>query len=88
MRFSTTRRLRWALAALAACSLAATACSAGSLGSSDSKKGSVKVETRPQGADGDNVVKTRLSTGDMDDVFEYNSGSLFQRSTRRRTSCR
>ncbi|MCU7726027.1 extracellular solute-binding protein [Actinoplanes sp. KI2] len=38
----------------------------------------VKVETRPQGTDGDNLVKTRLSTGDMSDVFAYNSGSLFQ----------
>ena len=38
----------------------------------------VEVETRPQGSDGDNVVKTRLSTGDMTDVFAYNSGSLFQ----------
>ena len=38
----------------------------------------VEVEQRPQGADGDNVVKTRLSTGDMTDVFMYNSGSLFQ----------
>ena len=38
----------------------------------------VKVDTRPQGGDGDNIVKTRLSTGDMADVFEYNSGSLFQ----------
>ena len=38
----------------------------------------VKVETRPQGGEGDNVVKTRLSTGDMSDVFMYNSGSLFQ----------
>src|SRR3954453_13130462 len=38
----------------------------------------VKVETRPQGADGDNVVKTRLATGEMSDVFQYNSGSLFQ----------
>jgi raffinose/stachyose/melibiose transport system substrate-binding protein len=38
----------------------------------------VKVETRPAGADGDNLVKTRLSTGDMSDVFMYNSGSLFQ----------
>jgi raffinose/stachyose/melibiose transport system substrate-binding protein len=38
----------------------------------------IKVETRPQGSDGDNVVKTRLSTGDMSDVFMYNSGSLFQ----------
>jgi raffinose/stachyose/melibiose transport system substrate-binding protein len=38
----------------------------------------IEVETRPQGADGDNVVKTRLSTGDMTDIFMYNSGSLFQ----------
>jgi raffinose/stachyose/melibiose transport system substrate-binding protein len=38
----------------------------------------VKVETRPQGTEGDNVVKTRLATGDKTDVFEYNSGSLFQ----------
>jgi raffinose/stachyose/melibiose transport system substrate-binding protein len=38
----------------------------------------VKVETRPQGGEGDNIVKTRLSTGDMTDVFAYNSGSLFQ----------
>jgi hypothetical protein len=38
----------------------------------------VEVETRPQGGEGDNVVKTRLSTGDMTDVFMYNSGSLFQ----------
>jgi raffinose/stachyose/melibiose transport system substrate-binding protein len=41
----------------------------------------VKVETRPQGAEGDNLVKTRLSTGDMDDVFAYNSGSLLQALT-------
>jgi len=38
----------------------------------------VKVESRPAGADGDNLVKTRLATGDMSDVFMYNSGSLFQ----------
>jgi raffinose/stachyose/melibiose transport system substrate-binding protein len=38
----------------------------------------VKVDTRPGGTDGDNLVKTRLSTGTMDDVFLYNSGSLFQ----------
>ena len=38
----------------------------------------VKVESRPGGSDGDNLVKTRLSTGDMAEVFEYNSGSLFQ----------
>jgi len=38
----------------------------------------VKVNTRPGGTDGDNLIKTRLSTGTMDDVFLYNSGSLFQ----------
>lgn len=36
------------------------------------------VETRPGGTEGDNLVKTRLSTQDMPDVFVYNSGSLFQ----------
>jgi len=38
----------------------------------------VEIETRPQGGDGDNIVKTKLATGDMADVFSYNSGSLFQ----------
>ena len=38
----------------------------------------VKTETRPAGTEGDNIIKTRLSTGDMTDVFMYNSGSLFQ----------
>jgi raffinose/stachyose/melibiose transport system substrate-binding protein len=38
----------------------------------------ITTETRPQGGDGDNVVKTRLATGDMTDIFWYNSGSLFQ----------
>ncbi|MBM2620060.1 extracellular solute-binding protein [Actinoplanes sp. LDG1-06] len=38
----------------------------------------INVETRPQGTEGDNVVKTRLSTGDMTDIFMYNSGSLMQ----------
>lgn len=38
----------------------------------------VKVDTRPAGTDGDNLVKTRLSTGEMEDVFLYNTGSLFQ----------
>jgi len=36
----------------------------------------VEVETRPGGSEGDNLVKTRLATGDMTDVFFYNSGSL------------
>ena len=39
---------------------------------------SVELETRPGGSEGDNIVKTRLSTGDMPDVFGYNTGSLFQ----------
>ncbi|MGW4796218.1 ABC transporter substrate-binding protein [Nonomuraea sp. NPDC004297] len=38
----------------------------------------IDTETRPQGTEGDNIVKTRLSTGDMADVFWYNSGSLLQ----------
>ncbi|AWS44117.1 ABC transporter substrate-binding protein [Streptosporangium sp. 'caverna'] len=38
----------------------------------------VETETRPPGGEGDNIVKTRLSTGDMSDVFWYNSGSLLQ----------
>ena len=38
----------------------------------------VTVDTRPQGTDGDNFVKTRLSTGEMTDLFQYNSGSLLQ----------
>ena len=38
----------------------------------------IKVESRPGGSEGDNLIKTRLSTGDMSDVFQYNSGSLFQ----------
>ena len=36
------------------------------------------IETRPGGAEGDNIIKTRLATGEMADVFLYNSGSLFQ----------
>jgi raffinose/stachyose/melibiose transport system substrate-binding protein len=38
----------------------------------------INLETRPQGGEGDNVVKTRLSTQEMTDIFMYNSGSLFQ----------
>ncbi|MGB4628227.1 MAG: extracellular solute-binding protein [Propionicimonas sp.] len=38
----------------------------------------VKLDTRTQGTDGDNIVKTKLATGDMADVFQYNSGSLLQ----------
>ena len=38
----------------------------------------INVELRPGGTEGDNIVKTRLATGDMTDVFWYNSGSLLQ----------
>ena len=37
-----------------------------------------EIEQRPGGTDGDNIIKTRLATGEMADVFIYNSGSLFQ----------
>src|SRR6478609_9516786 len=37
-----------------------------------------KIEKRPGGADGDNIVKTKLATGEMNDIFAYNSGSLLQ----------
>jgi len=38
----------------------------------------ITIELRPQGSEGDNVVKTRLATGEMTDLFFYNSGSLLQ----------
>jgi len=38
----------------------------------------IEIETHPGGAEGDNLVKTRLATGDMSDMFYYNSGSLLQ----------
>ena len=36
------------------------------------------IESRPGGGEGDNIIKTRLSTGEMADVFVYNSGALLQ----------
>jgi raffinose/stachyose/melibiose transport system substrate-binding protein len=36
----------------------------------------IKLDTRPAGTEGDNLVKTKLATGDMSDVFFYNAGSL------------
>jgi raffinose/stachyose/melibiose transport system substrate-binding protein len=39
---------------------------------------SVKMDTQPSGTQGDNLMKTKLSTKTMDNVFHYNSGSLFQ----------
>ncbi|WP_207757297.1 ABC transporter substrate-binding protein [Nonomuraea cypriaca] len=38
----------------------------------------IEVEHQPGGSEGDNVIKTRLATGEMTDVFWYNSGSLLQ----------
>ena len=36
----------------------------------------VSLEQAPGGEDGDNVVKTRLASGDMADLLSYNCGSL------------
>src|SRR4030095_9634618 len=38
----------------------------------------INIETRPGGTDGDNIVKTRLASGEMSDIFWYNSRSLPQ----------
>ncbi|MFJ4286912.1 ABC transporter substrate-binding protein [Paenarthrobacter nicotinovorans] len=38
----------------------------------------VNLETQPGGTEGDNLLKTKLATGEVSDVFYYNSGSLFQ----------
>lgn len=38
----------------------------------------IEIETRPGGTEGDNIVKTRLATEEMNDLFYYNSGSLLQ----------
>jgi raffinose/stachyose/melibiose transport system substrate-binding protein len=38
----------------------------------------IDLETGPQGSELDNLVKTRLATGEMNDVFVYLAGSLFQ----------
>lgn len=37
-----------------------------------------EMENRPGGSEGDNLVKTRLATGEAGDIIQYNSGSLFQ----------
>ena len=36
------------------------------------------IDVRPEGTEGDNLVKTLLATGEMADLFNYNGGSLFQ----------
>ncbi|MBU0973929.1 MAG: extracellular solute-binding protein [Proteobacteria bacterium] len=38
----------------------------------------IEIENRPGGGDGDNLVKTRLATEEMTDLFSYNAGSLLQ----------
>ena len=38
----------------------------------------INVDIRPGGTEGDNIIKTRLATGDMSDLFGYNTGSLLQ----------
>ena len=38
----------------------------------------IEIETRANDASGDNLIKTRLATGEMNDIFLYNTGSLFQ----------
>lgn len=38
----------------------------------------IEVDVHPGGGEGDNIIKTRLATGDMADICVYNSGSLFQ----------
>jgi raffinose/stachyose/melibiose transport system substrate-binding protein len=38
----------------------------------------VKMNTMPGGSESDNITKTKLSTGNMDDVFYYNAGSLLR----------
>ncbi len=41
----------------------------------------IETSLRPGGGDGDNLVKTKLATGEMEDLFHYNSGSLLQALT-------
>jgi len=46
---------------------------------------SIDIEARPGGGEGDNIVKTRLATGQMTDIFWYNTGSLMQALAPERT---
>ena len=45
----------------------------------------IEIETRGADAEGDNLVRTRLATEEMTDIFFYNSGSLFQALNPERT---
>jgi raffinose/stachyose/melibiose transport system substrate-binding protein len=38
----------------------------------------IVTETHPTGGEGDNLIKTRLASGEMNDLFYYNVGSLLQ----------
>lgn len=38
----------------------------------------ISVVTQPGGGEGDNLMKTKLNTGEMEDIFGYNSGSQLQ----------
>jgi raffinose/stachyose/melibiose transport system substrate-binding protein len=38
----------------------------------------IKFDIKPDGTEGDNLVKTRLATGDMADILYYNPGSLLK----------
>lgn len=38
----------------------------------------VALTTQPPGAEGDNLIKTKLATGEMEDVFVYNAGAMLQ----------
>ncbi|NHI15738.1 ABC transporter substrate-binding protein [Microbacterium excoecariae] len=38
----------------------------------------VTVTSRPGGGEGDNIIKTKLNTGEMESIFGYNSGSQLQ----------
>jgi raffinose/stachyose/melibiose transport system substrate-binding protein len=38
----------------------------------------IEIEIGPGGTERDNMVKSRLATGTMTDIFYYNAGSLFQ----------
>ena len=47
----------------------------------EAKNSDIKIKldsSVPSGTEGDNLTKTRLATGEMADMFWYNSGSLFQ----------
>jgi raffinose/stachyose/melibiose transport system substrate-binding protein len=59
---------------------ASTAAAEALISEFQSKNPNIKVdlETRPAGAEGDNLIKTKLATGDMNDVFLYNTGSLLK----------